>query len=388
MIEYLYCPILKTRQSEIDAYDMLAPAVKDAILPIIEMTGALGYTYPKNYKIEKLRHTHRSGDIYKKINKILDLVQNRHFILDITDDESLMYDGLKEDGGLLDPNNGYEKWISFLYKDDKFKKLVIPTIQFDTNYKEDLIEQIKKLDNSFKYLAVKLPAFTSSKNVFSSDIVFNESIQRIISWIAQFIKSRKLILIIDFGYIKNFDIYETIIDKGMQQFNSLDIIKAIVPVSSSFPNFVVSVSKPIRSFENTISSVVKKYVQHFDIPVVHGDYAAIHPTKYEMGGGGWIPRIDYVVRDEIGQPVCYDYARGNKKNTSSEYPILARLVIDSYNYKPITEIITEGDIRIRNRANNGEEGKAPSYWIAVRSNLYVTAQYLYIKKVTFGSLFL
>lgn len=111
MIEYLYCPILKTRQSEIDAYDMLAPAVKDAILPIIEMTGALGYTYPKNYKIEKLRHTHRSGDIYKKINKILDLVQNRHFILDITDDESLMYDGLKEDGGLLDPNNGYEKWI-------------------------------------------------------------------------------------------------------------------------------------------------------------------------------------------------------------------------------------------------------------------------------------
>lgn len=78
----------------------------------------------------------------------------------------------------------------------------------------------------------------------------------------------------------------------------------------------------------------------------------------------------------------------HNQGTSSEYPILARLVIDSYNYKPITEIITEGDIRIRNRANNGEEGKAPSYWIAVRSNLYVTAQYLYIKKVTFGSLFL
>ena len=38
MIEYLYCPILKTRQSEIDAYDMLAPAVKDAILPIIAIT--------------------------------------------------------------------------------------------------------------------------------------------------------------------------------------------------------------------------------------------------------------------------------------------------------------------------------------------------------------
>ena len=45
----------------------------------------------------------------------------------------LILSRIKEDGGLLDPNNGYEKWISFLNKDDKFKKLVIPTIQFDTN---------------------------------------------------------------------------------------------------------------------------------------------------------------------------------------------------------------------------------------------------------------
>ena len=386
MMEYIYCPILKTRQSEIDAYDMLEPTVKNAILPIIEMTGALGYTYPKNYKIEELRHTHRSGDIYKKINKILDLVQDRQFILDITDDESLMYDGLKEDGGLLDPNNGYEKWLSFLHKDDKFKKLVIPTIQFDTNYKDDLIKQIKELDSSFEYLAIKLPAFISSTNVFSADIVFNGSIQRVISWIAQFIKSQKLILIIDFGYIKDFNIYKTMIDNGMQQFTNLDIIKAIIPVSSSFPNFVVSVSKPIKSFENTISDAVKQHIHSFNIPVIHGDYAAIHPTKYEMGGGGWIPRIDYIVRNETGQPIYYDYARGNKKNTSSEYPNLARLVIDSYNYKPITGIITEGDIRIKNRANNGEEGKAPSYWIAVRSNIYITAQYLYVKKISFGNL--
>ena len=211
MLEYFYCPILKTRQSEVDAYDMLDPSVKDSILPIIEMTGALGYTYPKNYKIEELRHTHRNGDIYKKINKILDLVQERRFILDITDDESLMYDGLKEDGGLLDPSNGYEKWISFLNKDDKFKKLVIPTIQFDTNYKEDLIKQIQSLNNSFDYLAIKLPAFISSSNMYSSDIVFNDSIQRIISWISQLIKAQKLILIIDFGYIKDYTIYQDMV---------------------------------------------------------------------------------------------------------------------------------------------------------------------------------
>ena len=313
-------------------------------------------------------------------------MQNRRFILDITDDESLMYDGLKEDGGLLDPSNGYEKWISFLNKDDKFKKLVVPTIQFDTNYKEDLVKQIESLNNSFDYLAIKLPAFVSSSNMYSSDIVFNGSIQRIIDWISQFLKTQKLILIIDFGYIENYTIYQDMVQEGLKQFKKLDIVKAIIPVSSSFPNFVVSVSKPIKSFENIISNSVKNCIQALNIPIIHGDYAAIHPTKYEVGGGGWIPRIDYVVRDEQGKPICFDYARGNKKNTSSEYPILARLVIDSYNYKPISEIKVEGDSRIRNRANNGQEGKAPAYWIAVRSNLYLTMQYLYVKKERFGVL--
>lgn len=33
---------------------------------------------------------------------------------------------------------------------------------------------------------------------------------------------------------------------------------------------------------NRISSVVKKYVQHFDIPVVHGDYAAISLIFYYL----------------------------------------------------------------------------------------------------------
>lgn len=386
MPEYVYCPILKTRQSEIDAYDMLDVSVKNAILPIIEMTGALGYTYPKNYRIEELRHKHRNGDIYKKINKILDLVQNRRFILDITDDESLMYDGLKENGGLLDPENGYEKWLSFLKKDKIFKESVIPTIQFNTNYKDDLIKQIKDLNDSFDYFAIKLPAFISSSDMYSSEIVFNNSIQRIISWISQFMTTSKLILIIDFGYIKDYNIYEAMIKAGMKQFNQLNTVKAIIPVSSSFPNFVVSVLKPIEAFENRISSCVRKSITIADIPVVHGDYASIHPTKYAMGGGGWIPRIDYIVRNEKGQPIYFDYARGSKKNTSSEYSSLARLVVNSYNYKPISEIYTEGDIRIRNKANNGQEGKAPSYWIAVRSNLYITAQYLYSKKEAFETL--
>ena len=126
MSEYCYCPILKTRPAEISAYEMLDERVKDNLLPIIEMTGALGYTYPKNYKIKELQSKKRPGNINTKITKIYDLMQGRKFILDITDDEALMYDGLSaSDGGLLDSTNGYEKWINFLIQDENFKKLVI-----------------------------------------------------------------------------------------------------------------------------------------------------------------------------------------------------------------------------------------------------------------------
>ena len=52
MLEYFYCPILKTRQSEVDAYDMLDPSVKDSILPIIEMTGALDIHIQKTIKLK------------------------------------------------------------------------------------------------------------------------------------------------------------------------------------------------------------------------------------------------------------------------------------------------------------------------------------------------
>lgn len=386
MTAYVYCPILKTRQSEIDAYDMLDISIKNEILPIIEMTGALGYTYPKNYKIEELRHTHRNGDIYTKIKKILDLTDGRRFILDITDDASLMYDGLKEEGGLLDPKNGYERWMTFLTSDDNFRKLVIPTIQFNTNYRKDLIDQIKFLNERFDYIAIKLPAFISDDN--SPNIKFNGYIQSIINWISTYIVARKLILIIDFGYIRGYKEYKSIIDEGMKEFNTAGILKAIIPTASSFPNFVRDVEQPIKSYENEISLNVKNNLKFLGVPVIHGDYAAIHPTRYETGGGGWIPRIDYVVRNADGKPVAFDYARGIRKNTSSEYCYLARAVLNSNDYKPISEIEAEGDVRIKNKANNGDAGKSPSYWIAVRSNLYLTSQYLYMKKSNFGVLYL
>lgn len=380
MSEYCYCPILKTRPAEINAYEILDERVKDNILPIIEMTGALGYTYPKNYKIKELQSKKRPGDINTKITKIYDLMQGRKFILDITDDEALMYDGLSaSEGGLLDSTNGYEKWISFLIQDEKFKKLVIPTIQFDTNKpRKDIQKQIESLNFLFETVSIKLPALIKTKDVFSPNIQFNSSIKNIMTFISQYISLEKVILILDFGYIKCFEETRDIIDKELDVLKGLQKLKAVIPVSSCFPNFVSNAPLPIKISEIDIYNLVKE--RSITNDVIYGDFSSIHPIKYDMGGGGWIPRIDYIVTDETGKPIEYAYKRGSKRNTSAEYVSLARQVINSRNYKPVEQINTEGDIRIRNKANDGSEGKAPAYWIATRSNLYMTLQYLYLKR--------
>ncbi len=381
MNKYFYCPILKTRQAEVNAYDMLDVSLKDVILPIIEMTGELGYTYPKNYKVENLRGLHRSGDINKKISKILNLVGGRKFILDITDDESLMFDGLKENGGLLDNNDGYKKWINFLTSDEIFKNLVIPTIQFNTLYKDDVRKQIEKLNNLFPYVAIKLPVFLTD----NSEVKFNFNIVKILEWVSSFFNSDKLFVILDFGYIRDFNIYLSVLNKKFEAMNECPFstkIKAIIPVSSSFPASITSIGKQehMKIFENIVADYVRKKLLNFT--VINGDYSSLYPTKYEMRAGGWIPRIDYVVKDDKNCPVEYKYIRGSSRNNSSEYFVLSRQVINSKDYIPsyIGDNISEGDARIKNKSEGGQEGNSPSYWIAVRSNLYLTAQILYLKK--------
>lgn len=384
MKQYYYFPVLKTRPSEILAYENLSDSIKEDILPIIEMTGALGYTYPKNYKIKNLQGTKRPGDISKKRKKILDLMENKKFILDITDDDSLKYYGLSENSGdLLDHSNGYQAWINFLTVDEQFRKQVIPTIQFNTNYVSDLLLQISTLANMFDYIAIKLPIFLSSSTKFDSSVQFNSQVQNIIDLISQQINIKKLILILDFGYISNFSKYEQLIKTGISYIKDVSKLKAVIPLSSSYPNFVVTVKKPIEITENMVSSLVIKELKSSigATNIYHGDFAGIHPTKYEMGGGGWIPRIDYIVRDiHTKEPKQYDYFRGEKRNTSTEYQRLANQVNNAPNYLPITEISAFGDTAILKKCQNTSEGKVPSYWIAVRSNLYMTMECLYLKQ--------
>ena len=372
---FKYMPILKTRPSENKAYEKLADSVKDKILPIIEMTGARSYKYPKNHKT--LAGVVRHGDINKKIENILSLVKNRPFILDSTDDESLMYDGINI---IKKPENGYQEWRRFLTKNEKFKQLVIPTIQFDTNYLADTFLQIDELNKEFKYLALKISAFkfnNSDKcsNLFNvHNLSANIIIQSIIDKIVEKIGNNKLILILDFGFISEFEKYKSIINECLDKLVNTHHLKAVVPVSSSFPSYV----KPIPEYtfeaqEELLYSHIKNTKNYPNI--CFGDYASLHPVKYPTSGGGWIPRIDYI---ENAKHIKYSYKRASSdkknKNNSDAYEELAKLVISASNYQPVDNLTVWGDEQIDLKSKGENNGNAPSFWISVRANLYMTIQ--------------
>lgn len=342
------------------------------------MTGARSYTYPKTCKNKELIGKKRPGDITKRRKTILDMVGENKFILDITDDESLHYDGIAQ---LQDSQNGYAKWIEFLTIDEKFKKQVIPTIQFNTDDIKNTILQVKSLSDEFYYLALKLPGFIFAENINNSNlykitnITANDAIQSVINVLIDIVGGKeRLIIITDFGYIKNLEDYQICINDCISKINDVSNIKALLFSSSSFPSFV----KPIEENEMQVQELklFNFCRKHFsqDNKIFHSDYASIHPVQYQTSGGGWIPRIDYIYQNQLDLEYCYNRAESSEKykNDSDEYKVLARKVLKSEKYKPISTRNNWGDMQIKAKAMGEEEGKSPAHWIAVRANLYMT----------------
>ena len=372
------------------AYINLDENIKKQILPIIEMTGARSYTYPKTCKNQELIGTKRAGDINKKRKTILDMVGENKFILDITDDESLHYDGIAQ---LQNPENGYAEWIKFLLADEKFKKQVIPTIQFNTDDIENTISQIENLSKEFYYLALKIPGFIFNNNINNSNlysltnIVENDVIQSVIDFTTDKIRiNERLIVIVDFGYIKNLEDYKTCISSCLSAITDIKNTKALLFSSSSFPSFV----KPIE--ENKMEVQELKLFDfcrqnlNNDNKILHCDFASIHPVQYQTSGGGWIPRIDYINQEIKELKYCYKRAQSSEKykNDSDEYIALAQKVLNANNYQKVSNREVWGDAQIHNKANGIEEGKSPAHWIAVRANLYMTRIFDIMSTEEFG----
>lgn len=344
---YCYFPILKTTDAELKAYKMLDEEVKLNILPVFELTRS------------RLSKKNTTRTIYKRIESLKKIVIDKPFILDLTTQEQLSNEEIEKMLG--DNSNGFEEWVNLIkeLKEDDFN--LIPMIHYNPYCIEDVEKQIKNLQEHSNYLAFRV-------------LACDEDLPEYLQNISKYMDFNNLILILDaeFRSIKDAIDKSSIFSPNLSMINVKP--KAISCAFSSFPE---SVTRPgygndeNGAFARSEKITYENLIKGSNADLIHGDYASVHPKRYDTMGGQWIPRIDYLSDTKM------HYYRFRRPDGG--YEKAASYVFNDSNYQPNKIIKTWGDKEIEAAANGEPNGKSPSHWISVRINLYISKQYTELK---------
>ena len=351
-----YAVVVKTGEAEIRSLNNFHN--RESILPIIELTrGRKSKLHPK-------------GNVEKRLQFISDCFKNQTFILDLTSDENLLNEEIKN---LYDYSDGYKNWIEFLSSNKtKYEfSFICPTILI--NSQDDQIEinlniQIKKIGDLFGKIAYRC-SFDSSPEDYQSDIdlLYNSAISNI-----YFIIDCSLFSSCDLNNISTAasDIINYIQEK---RFEEKDVVVSIIVVATSFPES--------SSIPHGISSVPILEIQlfetikhtHSDLDLIYGDYASVSPKRNDMivMARGWVPRIDLPLESEIK---CIK-KRKEKSEYSATYSIVAKNIMQLPEYETIQKLSENWGIsQIKTSAIGLSPGSTPSFWISVRMNIHMDQQ--------------
>lgn len=353
-MSFVYFPILKSRTSELRAYENLSIQAKQEMLPIIELTKS------------RISKNNPEGSIEKKIEEIKKLLNDNFFILDLTTDETLKNPQI--DRMLLNHQGGYKEWVDFVGKIvNNYKLKIIPCIHYNPDRIEDVKLQIKQLKEKIKSLplALRLDAKDSDNPKYIEDI-------------KDF--TRDCLLILDAGYTEDSLDFNL---KSISEYN----FKAIICACSSFPSTLPNNSKDIETYPLTEQKnyvLLKKQYPH----IFYGDYACAHSMRYDTQARGWIPRIDIPLLNYNQKDILY-YCRcrtSAKISTEQAYRNCAKSLLKINDIKDFIDDSIWG-FRVFNDAANGYvAGKSPSFWISVRMNIYITATLEKLKGLKCGAL--
>ncbi|WP_096017050.1 beta family protein [Campylobacter lanienae] len=331
-MKYFYFPALKTRSSELTAFSKLEN--KDGILPILALTKS------------RISKNNLTGSIDKKMNELKEDFKDIHFILDVSTEESLINNEIRD---FLSPNDGFKKWVEFVKEYRKDFKNLIPCIHFDPNSSNDVKKQILNLDE-FKTLALRLPG--------------NENLNEYLKIIDD---REKIILILD------------CLDKynELNSSNDVENFKGLIYLASTFPKTLSGNDGEIKLNEQ------EYYLKKLTNEYCYGDYGCAYPVRYDMIARGWIPRIDIPVINDDEAMVYYKKNKTDEKiSTEEAYIKIAQQLwenefirklnmVDNWGYKFFMDAAKYGTII----------GKSPSFWISVRMNIYMSLTLSKMKKL-------
>ncbi len=351
--DFHYYPLLKTTDAELKAYSNLDSSVQDNILPIFELT--------------KSRRSTKNplGKISIRLEQLQDLADGRPFIIDLTTEPSLSNTEIRD--LLNDTADGFKAWREFVAQIPN----AIPVIHYNENAADaDTKKQAKELEAKHKAVAFRADAYDPDMMEYLGVIL--NALKR----------PDQLIIILDLGYVPVLEWQDAVspIKARIAEILKHTKAKHLVCLSSSYPKTVLAPgygddeSGDFPIIEVNICEEVQ--LTHKDL--IYGDYSSIHPIRYPMGGGGWIPRIDV----PLDRSCFYHRKRAVKEEVKGKvkgkiedaYIDVAKKVLKDTRYKPIKGLDAWGDIEIAAAANGAPNGKSPSHWIAVRASLHITRQ--------------
>lgn len=350
--EIIYSPIVKTTESEINAIRNLDQRVKERILPVFELTRGRKH---KQYFPE--------GDINKSLRFIEEIFPHGDFILDITQHDDLINSDLES---LINSDDGYASWVNFVSRLE-FVDRLLPVLQIDGDELEK--DESTALENIAKQSS-SLSEITGAVVARLPWDLYENDVENILSAIFRRVEKSNVIVIVDYGYIKPFTGSGYVEDTLplLKKVSGLCERGNIIVCASSFPKIVTAPNygqEHYGKFQLEETVLYNEVVRNLGSGFVYSDYGSIHPIRYDVKGGSWIPRVDVPLASEVY------YYRYRRQNEGGYIRCAKEAARDDDFEKCVT---CWGKEKILEAAKGKPEKWNPAFWISVRSNIHVTTQ--------------
>lgn len=337
-----YFPLMKTTVSELRALKSIQSQDFEHVTPIFELT-----------KSRKSKNN-LGSDVYKKIDELLEIMGNNEFILDLTNEVSLTNDQIES---FFDDDNAFYNWSEFIRRvtEDKGANVTPMILAYEDSTKDVLMTQATRLLKSCNRVCIRIGVELVTEPIVDELLEVASELEHVV-------------IVIDLGYTRMEELNRNLNDANdlIQDILAVDNNLEIVMISSSFPSSVVQIvpkkekmSSKFPMYSKQIFASLKKH----DPNLQYGDYACIHPYRGESKPMIWVPRIDYPYLNHVKFERC--------SRDDGGYAKCAEVLVKDPVFNEHS-INCWGCDEINSAANGKVNGKSPSYWISVRSNIHMT----------------
>lgn len=337
----VYCPALRTRDSELRGYAQLASSVKDAVLPIFELTKS------------RRSKSNPDGSIAVTVSRLLEVIGDRPFVVDVT---SLGSQSNAETAMLLDPDDAFGRWRAFV---KTLPKSCIPVAHLNDPFDlDEFSTQVNDLWLHRSAVALRIPTDYEAVSDVANALTDNRT-RRI----------GTIIVLADDGFVEQGKAAESArrCHEILNHFKNK--ANFVAPLTSSFPNSVMlpsfgggDASGRFSLEEVSVSETIRAMGVE-GAEVLHGDYGLICPEDFDGTVTNWVPRVDV--------PLTTTGYYHRYRRDAGGYVKAATKAKDDPMY---AQLACWADECIHKAAAGSPPGRSPAFWIAARVNYHITRQ--------------